>query len=291
MTKDELAGVLTHIKRPPVRVWHDGMMNSAALPFHVVRRRELVWPREHGSWSLVLEPLAFGLLIAPSLAGLGLALAGLAGFFARRPLQIAVNDPSPTRRAAARAPLAALTMAAGGLFLIAGVAGGGGAWLGWLAPIAAAVTVFLWFDLRGEGRAEIAEVAGAAAFALVPALLAARAGWSAPAALAAALVMGGRSVPTVLTVRAYLRAEKSGERRGAPAVAVNILAVAAGVGVVRAGFAPPAVAVMLALLAVRGGGLLIWPRPSLRARTVGIMETLLGVGFVAVAAFAWRALP
>lgn len=47
-------------------------------------------PKEHGSWSLALEPLALGLLVAPSLAGGALAGAVLAGFFARRPLKAAL---------------------------------------------------------------------------------------------------------------------------------------------------------------------------------------------------------
>jgi hypothetical protein len=45
--------------------------------------RDLVMPREHGSWSLALEPLLFGLIAAPSLAGGGLALAVVAAFFGR----------------------------------------------------------------------------------------------------------------------------------------------------------------------------------------------------------------
>ena len=36
------------------------------------------WPKEHGSWSLALEPVALGLLVAPSPAGLALATAALA---------------------------------------------------------------------------------------------------------------------------------------------------------------------------------------------------------------------
>ncbi|MES1167658.1 MAG: YwiC-like family protein, partial [Oleiharenicola lentus] len=48
-------------------------------------------PREHGSWFLVLEPLALGLLVAPSSAGGALAVATLAAFFMRRPLKPAFS--------------------------------------------------------------------------------------------------------------------------------------------------------------------------------------------------------
>ena len=90
----------------------------------VGRWREIVWPREHGSWSLALEPLALGLLVAPSLAGTWFALAVLAGFLARRPLKMAVKDAKPERRAAARGLLAVCGIVAGGAFGACVVLGG-----------------------------------------------------------------------------------------------------------------------------------------------------------------------
>lgn len=251
--------------------------------------RDVLWPREHGSWSLALEPLALGLLVAPSVGGAWVALAAVAGFFARRPLKIAALDARPERRAAARALLAVLVIAAGGFFLAACTRSGGTEWLRWLLPVTVAGTVFLFFDLRGDGREEIAEVAGAAAFAFVPATLAALAGWSALPALALALVICGRSVPTVLTVRAYLRAEKSGERRVAPALIASALAIAIGIACVHAGFAPWSAVGMLALLAVRAGCMLVWPRPTLRARTLGTAEAMLGLAFIVACAASWHA--
>src|SRR5690349_19690118 len=67
--------------------------------------REFVQPKEHGSWSLALEPLALGLLVAPSLPGTLFSLAVIAAFFARRPLRIAFVDAHSERRAAAQSPL------------------------------------------------------------------------------------------------------------------------------------------------------------------------------------------
>ena len=250
--------------------------------------RDLVMPREHGSWSLALEPLLFGLIAAPSLAGGGLALAVVAAFFARRPLRIALGDASPDRRALARGPLVGLIVVAT-VFFLGAVARGGWAWLVWLLPAATAGAVFLRFDLRAAGREEIAEIAGAGAFALVPAALAALAGWSAPDAGALALVMLGRTVPSVLGVRACLRAAKTGERRAGPAVAGAAFALAGGLGLVRAGHAPATAVACLAVLAARTMFLLVWPRPVWRARTLGMIETVLGAGFVLTVAWAWRA--
>ncbi len=66
--------------------------------------RSLVLPREHGSWSLALEPVALGLLVAPTRAGGWLALAAAAAFLARRPLKLTLTTPAadPRRLAAAR---------------------------------------------------------------------------------------------------------------------------------------------------------------------------------------------
>jgi hypothetical protein len=59
-------------------------MASATLSFSppapMARWRDVILPKEHGSWSLALEPIALGLLVAPSWAGGSLAVAVLAGF-------------------------------------------------------------------------------------------------------------------------------------------------------------------------------------------------------------------
>lgn len=248
--------------------------------------RELVLPKEHGSWSLALEPLVLGLLVAPSWPGTLLALSVAAAFFARRPLKFVLLDSRAERRAAARGPLVTCMVAAtaffsGALFL------GGTAWLFWLLPAAGAGVVFLGFDLRQAGREGAAEVAGAAAFALMPAAIATLAGRPA-AALALALVMTGRAVPTVMLVRANLRAAKTGVRRDAPALIAAGVALAVGMWLAQEGLAPRSAAGLLALLAIRAVALLLFPRPVLRARTLGIVEAVLGAVFVFLLGAMWR---
>ena len=68
---------------------------------------------------LAFEPVALGLLVAPSAAGGALALAAAAGFFVRRPLKLAVTTPAddprrlPARRWAAVLMLGASLALAG----------------------------------------------------------------------------------------------------------------------------------------------------------------------------------
>jgi hypothetical protein len=101
-------------------------------------------------------------------------------------------------------------------------------------------------------------------------------------------VMVGRSVPAVLTVRAFLRAAKTGVRRSVPALSGVGLALVGAVALARIGTSPVSVAWLFTLFATRSLTLLVWPRPALRARTLGMIETVLGLIFVLTTALTWR---
>jgi hypothetical protein len=249
---------------------------------------EIILPKEHGSWALALEPIAIGLLVAPSLAGAWFSLAVIAAFFARRPLRLLANGRDRTRRSQARRAAGACASISL-LCLAASIASAGVNWLGSLLPSITAGAFFLHFDLRGAGREETAEIAGAAAFAFVPSVLATLAGWPGLAALALALIVAGRSVPSVMFVRAYLRAAKTGVHRVWPALIAAALALALGAVAAAAQVAPAAALGMLALFAVRGLILLVFLRPRIRARALGWTEAALGGLWVVVTALAWRA--
>ena len=250
--------------------------------------KDVVMPKEHGSWSLAFEPIALGLLIAPSGGGGWLALALSAGFFARRPLRLSAHERQASRRAVAVTALMICALIAL-LSMTAAVWMGGTAWLGWLAPVAIAAAVFAHFDRKGAGREEAAEIAGSAAFALVPGAIAILGGLTPWQALAVALLSLSRSVPSVLCVRSFLRAKKTGVRRNRLALVASVLAVVTA-GMLWAqrlipffGFA------FMVMLALRAFALLLIFRPPLRARTLGMTEALLGVLFVAGVAIAWHA--
>lgn len=306
---------LTRLKAPRKKPGH-----TARMAAHPHSFRALVLPREHGSWSLALEPVALGLLVAPSQPGAALALAALAGFFARRPLKLAWTLPAPDpRRAAAAAwtmlfaglALSALWLAAGNpadfgaikqqmpsgaAALSLGGEGGMGAnkqqsafaalWpLLLAAPFGAA---FLWFDLRGEMREAEAEVCGSAAFALVPAAFATLAGWAAAPALALAALMLARSVPTVLVVRTYLRLHKGQPPALGLAWLTAALAGAGTLGLVWLDLVPLAAAFLACLLFARSAWLIGPFRPAWSAKKVGMMEAAVGVILLALLAFAYR---
>lgn len=250
--------------------------------------RDVVMPKEHGSWSLAFEPIALGLLIAPSAGGAWLAVALSAGFFARRPLRLSAHEPQENRRA--MAALALIICALTGLVSItAAVFFAGIAWLPWLAPVAIAAAIFAHFDRKGAGREEAAEIAGSAAFALVPAALAILGGLAPWQALAVALLSLGRSVPSVLCVRSFLRAKKTGVCRNALALTAAGLAVATAAVLHAQHLIPFFGFAFMVALALRAFALLSIFRLPLRARTLGMSEALLGILFVVGVAIAWHA--
>ena len=249
--------------------------------------RDCIAPKEHGSWSLAFEPIVLSLLLAFSVPGVLFAVVLAAVFFARRPMRIVRVEQRSDRRLAAWEALggcAVIAIAAGG----AAVALGGTAWIVWLVPMALCGGVFAGFDVRGAGREEAAEIAGAAAFALAPATFAALAGWTTIEGAALALLAVGRAVPSVMCVRAFLRAAKTGVRRDAPALVASVVVVVGAAILVDREVAPFAALVAMIGFAMRAFALLVVVRPEWRARTVGIIEAVLGIVFVAAMALAWR---
>ena len=249
---------------------------------------KLTLPKEHGSWSLALEPVAFGLLVAPSAAGAALALAAVSGFFLRRPLKLALAGKHDARQPLAMICVTLLALTGlSGLWLAARFGAVGGCWP--LMPAALAGAIFAWCDGRNGAREGAAELAGAVAFALLPAAFGALAGWSLAASLALAAIMLVRSVPTVLTVRTSIRIRKGRPYATTPAL------LAAGAGIclvawlVSVQLAPWLALGFALLLAARTTWLLLW-RPQLTARTVGIVEAVLGVVLVLALALTWSSI-
>ena len=249
--------------------------------------RELLLPKEHGSWSLAFEPVALGLLVAPSWPGAALALAAAAGFFLRRPLKLTVTLPADDPRRAAARPWVAVLL----LFALAGLAGaarlGAGAALWPLLLAAPCGLLFVWFDLRQGMREAEAELAGSAAFAVLPAAFATLAGWTAPAALALAAVMLTRSVPTVVTVRTFLRLGKGRLASPWPALATAGLALAVIAALAYRELVPVAAVVLALVFTLRTAWLVTRLRPDWPAKRVGILEAVLGVGMLAVLAISY----
>lgn len=251
-----------------------------------IRWRDLIQPKEHGSWSLALEPVALGLLAAPSLAGGWFALAALAGFLARRPLKIALHDENSGRALAATVAFTVLIF----IFVVTSSAAlvlAESFHPAVLLPSALAGAIFLYFDIRHAGREAPAEIAGAAAFALLTPAFAAAAGWSPIASLALGFAMLARAVPTVLFVRACVRGGKTGHYRAGPALAAASLALFGAVALAQFSAVPATLPIALAFLFARAAVGFIGRHMHVRARTLGLQELALGAAYVAFVGLTW----
>jgi len=265
----------------PPSMHHPALISLAPGP---VPATAVFLPKEHGSWSLALEPLVLALLLAPSAPGVALATAAFAGFLARRPLKAAFAPEFSERRRAAREALVMLsTLAVAGGFEVLVLGEVAALW-----PLLLTVPcglLFAHFDAQGEGRAAAAELAGSAAFALLPATCATLAGWSAAGALALAALALARSLPTVLTIRTFLR-----QRKGEPAIAaIPVLAASGALGLVgwlaARGELPWLAAAGALALFLRTLWLLGPWRPAWSARRIGSIEAALGLAYLLLAAF------
>lgn len=265
--------------------------SEAAAPG--VRLRTVALPNEHGGWGLSLEPVVLGLLVAPTWAGVGLALATVAAFLTRHPLKIAAADRRRGRRFA-RTTAAERFALLYGAAALAGLALACAAAPSWdfLLPLAAAAPLAaaqLYYDLlRGESRSLLPELAGSAALASVAASAALAGGWGLAPALGLWGVLAARVVPTILFVRARLKRlhgkpAAAGPVIAAHAAAFGLILVPAAAGAVT--WLAPAALALLTGRALHGFA----ERGAVTAKRVGVRELVYGALTVALV-WAGRAL-
>ena len=258
------------------------------------KARAIALPAEHGSWGLVIEPIALGLLVAPSFAGFCLGLGVFAVFLTRRPFKVALAERRRASPARGRA--------AGHLLLVYGACAVLGiaatfAFVGWkpLAPLLCTlplVLVFLLYDLNNQSRAWQAELAGCITFAMTAASIALAGNWRLPPALALSAVLVGRAIPSVLYVRSRIRLERNRPAAIRSALALHAAALLVVAWMAEIGLTPwIAVAVFLALLARATIGLSPYRR-RVAIRTIGISEMVYGGSTVlALAVVYWLQAP
>jgi len=253
-----------------------------------VRLKVVALPAEHGGWGFSLEPVALGLLVAPSLAGLFLALAMMSAFLARQPLKMVTGDHRRRRRLA-RTPVAErfalLYILVAALSLLAAIKTTTS--YEFLLPLLLAAPlalIQLAYDRLSRSRALLPELAGATAMASIVAGIALAAGWPRSVALGLWAVLALRVVPTILYVRARLKMLHRHEASTATVVVMHVLALALALALMWLRLAPALSVVALLLLLVRSlFGFSSYDRQA-SAKRIGIRE--LGFGAMTVAAIA-----
>ena len=253
-----------------------------------VRLKTLALPTEHGGWGITLEPVLLGLLVAPSLAGAGLALATVGAFLARQPFKIVAGDRRRGRRFARtpyaeRFTLAYAAAALAGLVLSVCAASD----YTFLLPLAAAAPlagVQLWYDAVGRSRGLLPEVAGSLAMGSVACSLALAGGAGWPLALGLWALLAARFVPAILYVRARLNELHGKESARWPSLLAHVAALAAVVALASFRFLPWLAVFVTAVLLARAAYGFMRRRPS-TARGVGFGEIAFGALTVVGVAF------
>ena len=247
-----------------------------------INLRSVALPVEHGGWGMLGEPLLLGLLLAPSRAGWGVALASVAAFLAHHPAKLVLADwcrRSPQRRT---------NVALGFVFLygsaaVVGLGLAAGGHPGWWMPLAAATPIAivqLAFDARLQGRQLLPELLGAVALGSVVAAQMRAAGLPLGLSLAAWAVLAAKAAGAILYVRARLRYDRGLAPNRAAAVASHVGGFLLALALARAGDAPwLAVAAFVLLLARAVYGLSRHHR-RVRPQVVGLQEMAFGFAFV-----------
>jgi hypothetical protein len=243
--------------------------------------RAVALPAEHGGWSLTLEPVLLGLLVAWSLPGLALGGAAMLAFVARTPLKVVLVDLWRHRwlsRSTLAVRVAAIELVAMvGLVAYAASAAREAFWppLALAAPL---VVVELWFDMRSRGRRLVPELAGTVGIGSVAAAVALAGGLDSRSAIGLWCVVaarGGAAIPYVRTQIARLHRRPISIWPSDLAQLVGVVAVAVAVtvdAVPAAALVAVATAGALNVVAVR-----VEPRP---AKVIGIQQMLVGIAVI-----------
>lgn len=261
--------------------------HDATVPRERSRLRAVALPTEHGGWSLTLEPVLLGLLVAWSWSGLALGAAAMLAFLARTPLKLALVDRWRGRwlpRSTAAARVALVELAA--LVVLLAVAARGADDRFWVPLLLAAplVLIELWFDMRSRGRRLVPELTGTVGIGSVAAAIALADGVDVATALGLWTVVAARAVAAI----PYARTQVFRARRTSHHVWYSDLAQALAVVAVTLGWSlgavPLAAAIAIAVVATFNvGAVRAAPRP---AKVIGLQQMFFGLAVVVVTAVA-----
>ncbi len=218
--------------------------------------RAVALPSEHGGWALIIEPVALGLLVAPSLVGLFIGAGALACFLARQPLKLAIGDRRKNRilnRTSLADRFALVYAMLATVFFSIAVARPPRELLLPLAFAGPLVFIQFLYDAKGQSRKLIPELAGALGVGSISTAIALAGGWSRPAAFALWILVACRHVPTIVYLRVLLSRRRQKERPpvNAAVIAVQVLPLLAVYLLLFLKIAPAVAIVVFAVLFAR----------------------------------------
>ncbi len=249
--------------------------------------RAVAVPTEHGGWSLTVEPVLLGLLVAFSWPGVALGAAAIVAFVARTPLKLVLVDRWRGRRLD-RTIVARRVVVVELIVLVALVAVGALGAKGriWLPLIAAAplVAMELWFDMRSRGRRLVPELAGTIGIGSVAAAIALADGATTDMALGLWVVVAARAAAAIPYARTQVFRTRGRPHHLWHSDVAQVLAVVALVIAWFARAVPLASALaIVAVAAFNVAAIRARPRP---AKVIGLQQMFFGIAVVVVTAIA-----
>jgi hypothetical protein len=249
-----------------------------------VRIKTIALPAEHGGWGFLLEPIALGLLVAPSIGGFYLAICAVGLFLARQPLTLVVLNrrrTSPRTMLAKR--FATLYLSVALLGFIAAIVFSRHSFIMPLliaTPLAAAQVAYDW---SGRRRILLPEIAGAIAIASLAPAITLSSGWSRSASFALWAIMIARAVPAILYVRTCLARLHQRKAAPVPMLVAHLAAVAIVAVMARAGVVPLLAAAAMVILL--GRAIIGFELKRVTAKQIGFSEIAFGALTVFAVAF------
>lgn len=249
--------------------------------------KSIALPAEHGSWSLILEPLILGLILAPTWMGLSFALAMMAVFLVHQPAKVllkAIRTGKSSERSRYAGYFLVGYLLAGVLFAIpALLQSTANFWLV-ISLIIPFALIQIVYDFRNESRNQIAEITGSIALSGGVALLVIIGDWQIGLALLLWLVMALRAVTSILYVRTFFRKQRNQEANIKGNYLIHGIALSAVFLFAMQGMLPYlSIAPFIILFARAVHGL--QSDEAVKAQIIGIREVIFGiltVGFIAV---------
>jgi hypothetical protein len=246
--------------------------------------RAVAVPTEHGGWSLTVEPVLLGLLVAFSWPGVALGAAAIVAFVARTPLKLVLVDRWRGRRL--DRTIVARRVVVVELIVLVAVGALGAKGRIWLPLIAAAplVAMELWFDMRSRGRRLLPELAGTIGIGSVAAAIALADGATTDVALGLWVVVAARAAAAIPYARTQVFRTRGRPHHLWHSDVAQVLAVVALVIAWFAGAVPLASALaIVAVAAFNVAAIRARPRP---AKVIGLQQMFFGIAVVVVTAIA-----
>ncbi len=165
--------------------------------------RKVAYPKEHGSWGFLIEPLLLALLVAYTNTGLLLALSTFVIFLAHQPVRILLNNHDKVLKQVALIVLVVYSALV--VFLLSEIFSQVEYEI--LFPFAIAIAMMFFFlilELLKLGRYLIVEFIAPVAISLIGLNIALFDGWTVNNLIAFEIVLLSRAIPTVLYVNVKL---------------------------------------------------------------------------------------